>query len=202
MKKHQIEAAFQGRGTNLGKLLGWLQQPRQGIVPQVAVLGIREVAEELLEGKEWYRESLMYPETYRKRMEEGVFPESFWLDNYVLERCRMIQEELIEGVGLDPAEDPFKFNERIEGIESGLVQLNEAIEKRVTKLNQKLAHATMLLLRIDAMVTPIKRFLSIPPWMKWTGRKLKKAAKWTWEVISFGRFRHRKRGVPRNWRRT
>lgn len=94
MDKEKITSLFKAKGVDVGKLLFWLQQPKQGIMPQLAMLIIKEVAQELDEGKEWYKESLFYPEEWRKQMEKRSFPESFWLENYVLERCRLSQENL------------------------------------------------------------------------------------------------------------
>jgi hypothetical protein len=87
-------------GVDVVKLLTWLQQPSQGIVQAIAMEVIAEVCKELEEGKEWWKEPLMYNESFRHLMVKKEFERpSFWIDNYILERCKWVQEdnELVAG---------------------------------------------------------------------------------------------------------
>jgi hypothetical protein len=76
---------------NLGRLIKFLQDKQ--IPVEIIVKVLPEVIQELEENKQWYKDPLMYPPNYRKHMDE--FPEDFWIDNYILERCRMLLDELI-----------------------------------------------------------------------------------------------------------
>lgn len=132
MTKEDITKEFNEKGVNISKLLFWLQQPKQGIVPQLALLVIKEVAQELNEGKQWYLESLVYPEEWRKQMEKGVFADSFWLENYVLERCKWVQEDLIESGNLSV--DPIKIENKLDMVLEKLGTLEKFCLK--DKLNE------------------------------------------------------------------
>lgn len=89
----QLNTVYSKYGVDPGRLLRWLIEPRQGISPQVAATIIKEVALEFVEGKEWFREPLMYSPNYRRFMEEKIAKDNFWVDNYVLERCRWAMED-------------------------------------------------------------------------------------------------------------
>jgi hypothetical protein len=148
----EIQNELTKKGSDYHRLMAWLQQPRQGILPQVALPILKEVCQELQEGKEWHLEPLMYSEGLRQAMAKGMLPETYWLEMYILERCRWAQEDILEGQGFP---EPFRLQDILNGID------------------QRMQYLTVLSLRIDAMVAPIKAFLSIPPWMKWIARKIK-----------------------------
>ena len=138
--KNDMERTFEGFGVNVRRLLHWLSQPKQGIDPSVAMQIIREVYTEIKEGKRYWRDSTYYPENYREKLREGVFPEHFWIDNYILERCRILQDDVTFGSG------------------------NMSLDiMRLTEILEELAKGIALL---QTMVIPIHKFLSIPPWMK------------------------------------
>jgi hypothetical protein len=127
-------------------------QPKQGIVPQVIPQVLDEVEWELRAGKEWYRECLVYETDWRKLLHKEKLPERFWIENYVLRRCQWVQEDLLEG--------------------GGILGVPDEIEIRFRKIEETLRRIELIIIRLDTMVTPIKRFLTIPRWIKWIGRKL------------------------------
>jgi len=158
MTTDDLQRELQYRGSDLHRLMAWLQQPRQGILPQIAMPVITEICQELKDGKKWYMESLMYPEGLRKAIAKGMLPETYWVEMYVLERCRWAQEDLLTGVGL--AVEPIRIEKALQDLARGIVHL-------------------------EAMIVPIKKFLSIPDYMKraWARlkRELDRSFDWSWE---------------------
>jgi len=128
MTREQIQTELQKKGSDLNRLLAWLQQPKQGILLQVAMAVITEVCQEFVEGKKWYLESLMYEEGYRKALEKGRVPEVFWVETYILERCRWFQEEFLTQQGFEV--DPLGLIDVLERIEALLVPLAERVEHK------------------------------------------------------------------------
>jgi len=141
MDPRGIEEVFGKYKVNVGRLMYWLQLPKQGINPQVAVKVIQEVHQEILDGKTRWKESTFFPEHYRKKMAEGVFPEHFWIDNYILEKCRIAQSEMLVGGNVNSVEDILKLQMLFAGIAKEL----EAIRK---------------------MIAPIRAFLTTPNYLK------------------------------------
>jgi len=136
----KIEGTYQKRGVHLGRLLYWLQLPKQGISAQVAAKIIKEVAQELEDGKEYWNEPSRYPEAFREKLKEGTFPEHFWIDNYILQRCKEVQSKLIFG-GIETVTDIIKLEELFKAIATSLVGL-------------------------DNMIRPISNFLRVPNYLR------------------------------------
>jgi len=143
---NKVEREFVKKGVDLDKLVKWLTAPKQGIAMQVAAAVIKEVAEEFIQKKRYHLECLMYSEPYREKLAEGLFPEHFWVDRYVLERCNWMMEDLIQSKELDI--NPLKLAEKILEIE-GVVKQTRAL----VMTNYK-------------MIKPIRDFLTIPPYIR------------------------------------
>ena len=138
---HTIDRVYKKWGADPRRLFHWLQLPKQGISAQVAMHVIQDVAQELKEGKRWWEECLMYPEPYRKKLAEKAFPAHFWIDNYVLERCRMMQDDMLIGGQSDQMDDLLQLQIALNQLYSGIAE-------------------------IDSMVRPIKNFLTVPNYLK------------------------------------
>lgn len=190
MTIEEIQNELQKKGSDLKRLMAWLQQPKQGIISQVAIAVIAEVCEEWATGLNYHMESLMYPEGLRVAMEKDRVPHTYWAEMYILERCNWAQEDMITGQGL--AVEPIKLEAIFEELQETMIALDDKIahiQKTGTILDDKIAHLTMLTHHIDNMVVPIKRWLSIPPWMKWIGKKIRqvfydefwKHLDWNWK---------------------
>jgi len=88
------------RGSDKVRLLNWLTQPKQGIRKELAELGIKTLELELEKGNEPHKTCDQFKKFYEKIAMNPRFPESFWVDNYVLYWCRDTEKRLISnGVG-------------------------------------------------------------------------------------------------------
>lgn len=119
--------------VNLSRLVKFLQDKQ---IP-IEIIGnvLSEVIQELEKDKQWYKEPLMYPPNYRKHMQE--FPEDFWIDNYILERCRMCLDELISGkVIFQEDSTAFKL------LENEIYQLNFKIKSLMRDMDILIASTT------------------------------------------------------------
>ncbi len=152
MRARQRKRLYEKYKIDLTRLAKWLMLPRQGIVPQVIGPVIEEVGWELLTNKKWYRDCLVYEEGWRHLLSKDKLPERFWIENYVLRRCRWVQEDLLEG--------------------GNILGIPDEVEIRFRKIEGTLKGIEEIVTRVENMVAPIKRFLSVPDWMKRSGRKL------------------------------
>ena len=88
------------RGADKARLLNWLIQPKQGIRKELAQLGIQTLEVELQNGNEPHKTCDQFKKYYEKISGNPRFPESFWIDNYVLYWCRDTERRLVNnGVG-------------------------------------------------------------------------------------------------------
>lgn len=139
---------------NLGRLVKFLQD--KNIPIEIIAKVLPEVVQELEQGKQWYKDPLMYAPNYRKHMDE--FPEDFWIDNYILERCRILLDELIgEEISLQKENIGFIL-----------------IEKKINQLLQDM----------DVLITDITK----PSWLKrlWIRFNQPIWAPYTWKWTRHG----------------
>ena len=88
------------RGADKARLLNWLIQPKQGIRKELAELGIKTLELEFEAGEEPHKTCDQFRKFYEKIATNPRFPESFWIDNYVLFWCRDTERRLVNnGVG-------------------------------------------------------------------------------------------------------
>ena len=88
------------RGADKARLLNWLIQPKQGVRKELAKLGIQTLERALAEGEEPHKTCEQFKKFYEKIAGNPRFPESFWVDNYVLFWCRDTEMRLVnDGVG-------------------------------------------------------------------------------------------------------
>lgn len=88
------------RGADKARLLHWLIQPKQGVRKELAELGIQTLELELAKGEEPHKTCDQFKKFYEKIAGNPRFPESFWIDNYVLFWCRDTEKRLVNnGVG-------------------------------------------------------------------------------------------------------
>lgn len=88
------------RGADKARLLNWLIQPKQGIRKELAQLGIETLEGEFKKGEEPHKSCAQFKLFYEKIAKNPRFPESFWIDNYVLFWCRDTERRLVSsGVG-------------------------------------------------------------------------------------------------------
>lgn len=88
------------RGADRARLLNWLIQPKQGIRNELAELGIKTLELEFENGEEPHKNCDQFKKFYEKIAGNPRFPESFWIDNYVLYWCRDTERRLVNnGVG-------------------------------------------------------------------------------------------------------
>ena len=88
------------RGADTIRLRDWLIQPKQGIRKELAELGIQTLALDLEKGEEPHKACDQFKKYYEKIAGNPRFPESFWIDNYVLYWCRDTERRLVSnGVG-------------------------------------------------------------------------------------------------------
>lgn len=128
MDREAIQSELVKKGSDLNRLLAWLQQPKQGILRDVALVVLEEVCQEFKEGKQWYLESLMYEPGYQKLMAKAKIPEVFWVEMYILERCRWAQEDVFLQTGTSV--DPFGLIKVLKQIDGSLYELLKPIRQR------------------------------------------------------------------------
>jgi len=94
IKIDDLERKYGEYGVSVQRLMHWLQLPKQGVAPLVAVQVIQDVYKEMLKGNTPWMNREIYPEAYQRKFDEGFFPEHFWIDNYILIECRKRQGNL------------------------------------------------------------------------------------------------------------
>ena len=151
-------------GSDAGRLLSWLQNPKNGISQPIAGKVIQEIATELEEGKEWFRDSLFYSEEWREKMAQKKPSvdkfDTFWLEMYVLERCKWLQEDLLIAIG--GQFDQEKISETLNKIAQGVA--NQIY--RADKLHKELYGLYSELSICINFFKGLKAFFSFPKWMK------------------------------------
>ncbi len=85
------------RGADKARLLNWLIQPKQGVKKELAELGINIFEQNLRKGIEPHKSSIPFRKRFSKIINDPKFPESFWVDNYILFWCRRTEKRLIVG---------------------------------------------------------------------------------------------------------
>lgn len=83
------------RGADKVRLLNWLIQPKQGVRKELAELGIKTLELTLEKGDEPHKTCDQFKKFYEKIATNPRFPESFWIDNYVLFWCRDTERKLV-----------------------------------------------------------------------------------------------------------
>lgn len=88
------------RGADKVRLLNWLIQPKQGVKKELANIGIKTLELELEKGEEPHKTCDQFRKYYDKIASNPRYPESFWIDNYVLFWCRDTEKRLVDnGIG-------------------------------------------------------------------------------------------------------
>lgn len=83
------------RGSDKARLLNWLIQPKQGIREGLAEVGVQDFELELQRGKEPHKTCHQFKKLYERIAGHPRFPESFWIDNYILFWCRRTEEKML-----------------------------------------------------------------------------------------------------------
>jgi len=83
------------RGADKARLLNWLIQPKQGVKKELADLGIKAFEQNLQNGIEPHKTSIPFRKHFSKIVHDPKFPESFWIDNYILFWCRRTEKRLV-----------------------------------------------------------------------------------------------------------